>query len=524
MKKKASSLVWEVKVRYESDTPVVGIDFNPSVHLTCKGYNAHLSPPAATLKFFWHREQNILGSTKSDDLRKPNNNNWIVVSSSRIYVPSEDDIGRRLLLVLYATDDDGGAMQKCLTKIFFTSPVIQRPRPCPRNMLVFCSVDGLSRNPNARKPFKDGDFKVLSYNILADLYSKRKVHGRRGCPAWALTWEYRRKNLLEEMLSYDADVLCLQEVQSDHFKNFFEPEFERFGYSAIYKKKTNGVYDAKRYIIDGCAIFFKKDRFKMVVKYEVEYDKMALPLIEKIEQPERRNEGIIRLMKDNVAIVVILEGKDQQRICVANTHIHRGASNASYVRLFQVVSLIRGLEKIDASGIPVLVCGDMNSIPGSDPHRFLVNGAVGRYPPNSRNKDPFGMYKHLKLSHSMNLASAYSQLPNAEEVESGTLDYILYSENRMKVEGLLKPLDLDSDCKKRKKKKRLPIPSPLWSSDHVALMANFRISKAFRGLKCLPPPADPWEQQKSRRRQQMQQYSDNMLKIQDSRFLITSAC
>ncbi|KAL3515739.1 hypothetical protein ACH5RR_022641 [Cinchona calisaya] len=287
------------------------------------------------------------------------------------------------------------------------------------------------------------------------------------------------------MLSYDADVLCLQEVQSDHFKNFFEPEFEKFRYSAIYKKKTNGVYDAKQYIID--------DRTTREKKW-----------------------GIIRLMKDNVAIVVILEGKDQQRICVANTHIHRDASNASYVRLFQVVSLIRGLGKIDASGIPVLVCGDMNSVPGSDPHRFLVNGAIGRYPPNSKNKDPFGMYKHLKLSHSMNLASAYSQLPNAEEVESGTLDYILYSENRMKVEGLLKPLDLDSDCKKRKKKKRLPIPSPLWSSDHVALMANFRIRKAFRGLKCLPPPSDPWEQQKSRHRQQMQQYSDNMFKIQDS--------
>ncbi|KAL3515743.1 hypothetical protein ACH5RR_022645 [Cinchona calisaya] len=487
--KKASSFEWEVEVRFESDTPVVGVDFNPSVHLTCKGYNSHLSP-TATLKFFWHREQNILGSTNSDDSRKANNNNnWVKVSSSRIYVPSEDDVGRRLLFV-YATDDDEG-MQNCSTKIFYTSPVIERPRPCPRDMLVFCSLDRLLRNPNAKRPFKDGDFKVLSYNILADLYNRREVYGSRGCPAWALTWEYRRRNLLEEMLSYDADVLCLQEVQSDHFKNFFEPEFEKFGYSAIYKKKTNGVYDGKQYIIDGCAIFFKKDRFKLVVKYEVEYDKMAMPLIEKVE-PERRNEGIFRLVKDNVAVVVILEGKNQQRICVANTHIHHGASNASDVRLFQVVSLIRGLEKIDASGIPVLVCGDMNSAPGSKPHRFLVDGTVGKYPPKSKNKDPFGMYEHLKLSHSMNLASAYSELPNSEEVKSRTLDYILYSETRLKVKGLLKPLDLDSDCKK-KKKKRLLIPSPLWSSDHVALMANFRIRKAFRGQQCLPPPVDPWQ-------------------------------
>ena len=38
------------------------------------------------------------------------------------------------------------------------------------------------------------------------------------CPPWALAWPYRKLNLLKELLSYDADVMCLQEVQSNHFQ------------------------------------------------------------------------------------------------------------------------------------------------------------------------------------------------------------------------------------------------------------------------------------------------------------------
>jgi hypothetical protein len=38
------------------------------------------------------------------------------------------------------------------------------------------------------------------------------------CPPWALCWPYRKANLLKELLAYDADILCLQEVQSNHFQ------------------------------------------------------------------------------------------------------------------------------------------------------------------------------------------------------------------------------------------------------------------------------------------------------------------
>ncbi|KAL3514141.1 hypothetical protein ACH5RR_026858 [Cinchona calisaya] len=538
-------LEWEVQVRFPSDTPVAGVELNPWVRVNYKG--AYLSPPNYAVHFTWYRElstsskyvqnyvalqyhaarsnsttssgnelkQEKLGLVNSEDSQiiEGEGKTWIKVGHSRTYIPSQDDIDSSLRLVSFATNDMG--MRMSPINVFVTTPVIRLPRPCPRRMVLLCSLRNL-RYPNfTAKPFKDESFRVLSYNILADLYTIRDAYSH--CPKWALTWEYRRRNLLNEMLSYDADILCLQEVQSDHFKNFFEPEFTKLGYSAVYKRKTKEVYCANQYVIDGCATFFRQDRFKMVTKYEVEYDKMALPVIEILE-PDTRNDGIFRLMKDNVALVVILEEKDnghcqdgvRSRICVANTHIHCG-SDASDVRLFQVVNLIRGLEKIDSSGIPILVCGVMNSLPGSDPHRFLINGEVGCF--NEKYRDPLGIHKHLKLSHSMHLASAYAQLLDSNEVGqhqkekmdhqtleplftcfrpsfSRTLDYILYSKNRLKVDGLLELLDYDS------LENRL-LPSPLWSSDHVALMANFRVKRSSRRAKYLSPPPDPWEQKQT---------------------------
>lgn len=48
----------------------------------------------------------------------------------------------------------------------------------------------------------------------------------QSCPAWSLAWQYRKKNLLREILAYKADILCLQEVQSDAYTDFWSPELQ----------------------------------------------------------------------------------------------------------------------------------------------------------------------------------------------------------------------------------------------------------------------------------------------------------
>ena len=51
-------------------------------------------------------------------------------------------------------------------------------------------------------------FTIMNYNILCDKYATRHAYGY--CPSWALKWDYRRKQILEELRSYSADIIALQ--------------------------------------------------------------------------------------------------------------------------------------------------------------------------------------------------------------------------------------------------------------------------------------------------------------------------
>lgn len=51
-------------------------------------------------------------------------------------------------------------------------------------------------------------FTVMCYNVLCDKYATRQLYGY--CPSWALNWEYRKKGIMEELTSCDADIISLQ--------------------------------------------------------------------------------------------------------------------------------------------------------------------------------------------------------------------------------------------------------------------------------------------------------------------------
>ncbi|GLT44914.1 hypothetical protein SLA2020_187870 [Shorea laevis] len=392
---------------------------------------------------------------------------WVQVASSEKYEPSNDDINSLLMLKCVAIDPENGNRLSLVQRRVITNPVIAFPVCSPRRMIhIGSKVDGSA-------------FSVLSYNILADMHAKNHLC----CPAWALEWEYRKQKLLKEITEYDADIVCLQEVQENHYKDFFEPELTSSGYSALYKRKTNinELYSAEGFLYEGCAIFYRSDKFEVTMKEEIEFDKNAP--IEALERPKKGQDGSIPLIKHNVALVVILRLKNgstgcdlQSRICLANTHLCAG-KNHTNVRASQVATLIHKLQEIAQSqNIPILICRDLNSTPGSGPHRLIkqgINYGEGRGPV-------------------INLESAYAKLLSSSGIEqreilatmdplnreprftyftprySETLDYIFYTaDDRLKVVGLL---ELPT-----KRSLGRPLPSPYWPSDHIALMARFRL-------------------------------------------------
>jgi CCR4-NOT transcription complex subunit 6 len=48
----------------------------------------------------------------------------------------------------------------------------------------------------------------MCYNTLCEKYATPQSYGYT--PSWALGWDYRKDLLLQEILNYNADIVCLQ--------------------------------------------------------------------------------------------------------------------------------------------------------------------------------------------------------------------------------------------------------------------------------------------------------------------------
>ncbi|KAK4749249.1 hypothetical protein SAY87_026698 [Trapa incisa] len=427
---------------------------------------------------------------------------WFEVGLSKTYTPTAEDIGHALKFECVIVDSET-KLPVGQPSTLLTSRVIPAPTPTPRRLISVSGMD-LAGHLDLDARVSSGTFTVLSYNILADMHASSELYSY--CPSWALSWAYRKQNLLREIVGYHADIVCLQEVQTDHFEEFFEPELDKHGYEALFKRRTNEVYPGNVNIIDGCATFFRRDRFSHVKKYEVEFNKAAQSLTDALLPSTQKKNALGRLVKDNVALIAILEAKfggdnpgRRQLLSVANTHVNV-PHELKDVKLWQVHTLLKGLEKIAASAnIPMLVCGDFGSLPGSAPHSLLAMGKVDPSHPDLM-VDPLGILRPPgKLNHQLPLVSAYSSFARLNVASGsekqkrrmdtltneplftnctrdfiGTLDYIFYSADSLTVEGLLELLDEDS------LRKDTGLPSPEWSSDHIALLAEFRCKSSSR--------------------------------------------
>lgn len=93
---------------------------------------------------------------------------------------------------------------------------------------------------------------LVTYNILAAPYSTGDCRYKYpNCDDATISWEYRFKLLKDHFACFDADVICLQEVEADLFAKDFTPFFETIGFS--------GIMQAKRDI--GNAIFFNTKKY-----------------------------------------------------------------------------------------------------------------------------------------------------------------------------------------------------------------------------------------------------------------------
>jgi CCR4-NOT transcription complex subunit 6 len=286
---------------------------------------------------------------------------------------------------------------------------------------------------------------------------------------WALAWHYRKKLILRDILQSGSDIIALQEVQANHYETFFRSELARRGYKGVFKRKTREASGEESNFVDGCAIFFRSDRYTLRENYALELDELA-------RQHTGKRRQLRRLIKGNVGMFIVLEDRSTQRLlCVANVHTYWNPEFAD-VKLWQTWILCQELEKlVVARSLPLLLCGDFNSMPDSAVYELLASSHVAAENPIfSASNDPERLLPESgRMSHGLGLRSVYHSVlgrehgtTNFTEKFSGVLDYIWFSKSHF---APMACLDVDS---LEVLQHHTALPSPLFPSDHISLVCQ----------------------------------------------------
>lgn len=340
-------------------------------------------------------------------------------------------------------------------------------------------------NDHLDSDLSNKSFTILTYNTLCQHYATPKMY--RYTPSWALSWDYRREKLKQQLLNYDCDILDLQEVEAQTFEDFWLPMLEKNGYSGSFYAKTRAKTmqgkDSKK--VDGCCIFYKKSKFKLISKNALEFSGAWM----KHKRFQRTEDYLNRAMnKDNVALYLKLEHiQSGETVWVVTTHLHWDPK-FNDVKTFQVGVLLDHLESLlkeehpkrDTKKTPLLICGDFNSYPDSAVYELLSTGSVKNHLED--NGRDFGYMSQKQFNHHLALNSCYNsigELPFTNFTPSFTnvIDYIWYSTQSLRVRGLLGEIDEDYV------NKFIGFPNDKFPSDHIPLIARVEFMKGNNGCR-----------------------------------------
>lgn len=366
-------------------------------------------------------------------------------------------------------------------------------------------LDETANSPNTQAD----KIAVLSYNTLCESAATQSHYGY--APSRILSWEYRRALVLREIRSHDADIVCLQEVDQGSFNNYFREQLAYSGYKGVYwpRGRAMGMPEEEAKSVDGCATFFKGNKFILLDKQMINFGQTM------VRRPDAKHQDDIynRLwQKDHIAVVIFLENRQTgSRFIVVNAHLYWDPTFKD-VKLIQTAILMEEVAKLsdryskwppctdktafrfsEADGqetvtptdpapsaeyssgdqIPLVMCGDFNSSPGSAAYNLIVQGGLeGDHP--DLGKRLYGNLSRIGMTHPFKLKSAYSSIgelsftnytPDFKDI----LDYIWYSANTLNVTALLGNVD-------KEYLQRVPgFPNFHFPSDHIALLAEFSV-------------------------------------------------
>lgn len=192
-----------------------------------------------------------------------------------------------------------------------------------------------------------GDFKVMTWNILAD----QLANDFPAVNEEFLVWEYRKGLIIKEIDRISPDLLCMQEL--DHYEDLLKGVMEERGFDSVFRKKRG-------WHKDGSAIFYKRGMFEKLDQYCVEFP---------------GNQFSLGLMLQ----------KGLQRFYIFTTHL-KAKKVFDNIRVIQANTLLSFIGNLPP--LPTIVCGDFNSLPSTNAYMIMFNNNLGLQSVYRTNAEP----------------------------------------------------------------------------------------------------------------------------------------
>lgn len=154
---------------------------------------------------------------------------------------------------------------------------------------------------------------------------------------------YKIQNFLFVSAGYNADIICLQEVDRKVFSNDLEPLFSNLDYESTFSLKGGLV-------AEGLACFFNSNRFKLldntriILAEHINKDPLFADIWEKIEQNSKLSERILN--RTTAVQTTTLQSKEYDEVLlIANTHLYFHP-DADHIRLLQAGLLMKYVTQV----------------------------------------------------------------------------------------------------------------------------------------------------------------------------------
>jgi len=292
------------------------------------------------------------------------------------------------------------------------------------------------------KEEEEHTIRVFQWNILSQTLGSKNDKFVR-CNPLALEWRTRRWKILEEIIRYDPDIICLQEV--DHHK-LLQKALGSIKYCGRFLAKPDSpcIHLDSNNGPDGCAIYFKKRKFEKI----------------------RKTSRVLKVWgarSNQVVLSMILRHRDSgEEICVVTTHLKAKLGDIqSSFRYEQSKDILCWLEAIRGER-PVIFSGDFNGLPSEAFYSTLTQN----------NTTPLVSAYNIKgdktKEDKQEDCLEYTTWKIRETGEQKhILDYIFHSPELETVSTLSMPSEQQIGEDR--------LPSLQFASDHLSLVADIRL-------------------------------------------------